>query len=215
MEGYKTLKGPGEDSFIIKKSRFIGHGSPADTEQEALAFLARVREAHRDASHNCYAYIIGRNEGIMRYSDDGEPGGTAGMPILECLRMRGIVNCCAVVTRYFGGVLLGAGGLTRAYAQGAKAAVDAAGILVMTDSVRFLLEVAYPLWDRVQHYLRSAPILQEGTDFGAAVTATLLTRKSDQGAVFDALTRLTDGRAELMPVEDICHGWALTGENGD
>jgi len=207
MDGYRTLKGPGSDAFVIKKSRFIGHGSPAATEEQALDFLEHIRTKHRDANHNCYAYIIGRNEGIMRYSDDGEPGGTAGMPILEGMRARGIIDCCAVVTRYFGGVLLGAGGLTRAYAQGAKVAVDAAGIITMEDSARLWVGVEYPLWGRVEHHLQGAPVLQEGAEFGATVTATLLVRRRDLDGVQAELTRICDGRAELMVVEELVYGW--------
>ena len=124
---YKTLRAENSAEFVINKSRFIGYGCPCETEEEALAFLARIRQKHKDATHNCYAYIIGLNSGIMRYSDDGEPGGTAGMPIIEVMKARGVVNCAVVVTRYFGGILLGAGGLVRAYAQGSKAALDAAG----------------------------------------------------------------------------------------
>ena len=125
---YKTLRAENSAEFVINKSRFIGYGCPCETEEEALAFLARIRQKHKDATHNCYAYIIGLNSGIMRYNDDGEPGGTAGMPIIEVMKARGVVNCAVVVTRYFGGILLGAGGLVRAYAQGSKAALDAAGI---------------------------------------------------------------------------------------
>ena len=123
---YKTLRAENSAEFVINKSRFIGYGCPCETEEEALAFLARIRQKHKDATHNCYAYIIGLNSGIMRYSDDGEPGGTAGMPIIEVMKARGVVNCAVVVTRYFGSILLGAGGLVRAYAQGSKAALDAA-----------------------------------------------------------------------------------------
>ena len=126
---YKTLREENSAEFIINKSRFIGYGCPCETEEEALAFLARIRQKHKDATHNCYAYIIGLNSGIMRYSDDGEPGGTAGMPIIEVMKARGVVNCAVVVTRYFGGILLGAGGLVRAYAQGSKTALDAAGVV--------------------------------------------------------------------------------------
>ena len=118
LKPYKTLLTRASDEFIINKSRFIGYGAPAASEEEALGFLADVRSAHKDASHHCYAYIIGANMGVMRYSDDGEPGGTAGMPIIEVMKARQITNACVVVVRYFGGVLLGAGGLTRAYSQG-------------------------------------------------------------------------------------------------
>ena len=94
---YKTLRAENSAEFIINKSRFIGYGCPCETEEEALAFLARIRQKHKDATHNCYAYIIGLNSGIMRYSDDGEPGGTAGMPIIEVMKARGVVNCAVVV----------------------------------------------------------------------------------------------------------------------
>ena len=124
MNPYRTLRQSASDEFIINKSRFIGYAAPCETEAEALAFLQSIRTKHKDATHNCYAYIIGQNAGIMRYSDDGEPGGTAGLPMMEVLKHQGVVNCCCVVTRYFGGVLLGAGGLVRAYTQGAVVALE-------------------------------------------------------------------------------------------
>ncbi len=201
MDGYRTLREAGSSEFLIKKSRFIGHGSPARSEGDALDFLARIRQEYKDASHNCYAYIIGRNAGIMRYSDDGEPGGTAGLPIIETMRARKVVDCCVVVTRYFGGVLLGAGGLARAYAQGAREALDAAHIVVMEDSVRFWCGVDYPLWGRVEHALLSLPVRREDAEFGATVTATLVTRARDLDTVFETITRVTDGKAELLETE--------------
>lgn len=213
MQGsYKTLKAFGEESFIIKKSRFIGYGKPAATEEEALAFLAEIRQKHRDASHNCWAYIIGRNAGIMRYSDDGEPGGTAGLPIIEVMKARGVVDCCVVVTRYFGGVLLGAGGLVRAYAQGAKTALDAARVITMEDSIRFWAGMDYPLWGRVEHYLQDAPIMNEGVDFAATVTATLVVRANDYDAVAAELTRITDGKVDLLELETFSYGWDVLDE---
>lgn len=204
---YKTLKAYGSDSFLIKKSKFIGHGCPAQTEQEALDFLRSIQEKYRDASHNCYAYVIGRNAGIMRYSDDGEPSGTAGMPIIEVIRARGVTNCCVVVTRYFGGVLLGAGGLTRAYAQGAGAALAAAQVVVMAHSVRFWVGMEYSLWGLIEYYLRDAPVVKESVDFGATVTATLVTRVRDVEAVYAQMTNLTEGRAELLELERFYHGF--------
>ena len=152
MKPYKTLVSRADAEFIINKSRFIGHGKPVETEEEALAFLAEMREAYKDATHNCYAYIVGANMGVMRYSDDGEPGGTAGMPIIEVLKARGVTNCCVVVTRYFGGVLLGAGGLVRAYSRGAAEAVNACGVGVMHPTLRALVDVPYPLLSRVEFF---------------------------------------------------------------
>jgi uncharacterized YigZ family protein len=145
LKPYKTFIKAADDSFIINKSRFIGHGCPCETEEEALKFLSDIRAKHKDANHNCYAYIIGSNMGVMRYSDDGEPGGTAGMPIIEVMKARGVTNCAVVVTRYFGGVLLGAGGLVRAYSQGAAAAINACGVGVMHPTARYLMEVSYPI----------------------------------------------------------------------
>ena len=204
---YKTLRQSASDEFIINKSRFIGYGSPAQTEEEALAFLKGIREKHKDATHNCYAYVIGRNAGIMRYSDDGEPGGTAGLPIMEVLKAQGVVNCCVVVTRYFGGILLGAGGLVRAYTQGCVAALKASGVVVMEPSQQYLCEVGYPLWDKVQYALKSLPVQLTGSEFTTAVTFTLLVREKDAQQVLDTLTRVTDGKVETLLEEESFAGW--------
>ena len=207
MKPYKTLLKAASEEFIVNKSRFIGHGAPCETEEEALAFLARIRQKHKDATHNCYAYIIGLNSGIMRYSDDGEPSGTAGMPIIEVMKARGVVNCAVVVTRYFGGVLLGAGGLVRAYAQGSKAALDAAGVVVMEKSTRHLVEVDYSTWQQLEYFLRSAPVIIEHTEFGASVVCTLMVRKRDEEALLAEITRVTDARAETLPDGELYYPW--------
>ena len=206
-DGYKTLAREASDSFIIKKSRFCGYASPARSQEEALDFLARVRAATKDANHHCYAYIIGRNAGIMRYSDDGEPGGTAGLPILETMKARGVVDCAAVVVRGFGGILLGTGGLARAYAQGAKCALDAARVVTMEDSVRFYAEVPYALWDKLDYALAPMPVVREDVEFSTAVLATLTVRKRDKEPVFERITSATEGRATLLELEEIVRGW--------
>ncbi len=207
MKPYRTLKRAATDEFIVNKSRFLGHAAPCGTEEAALAFLAGIREAYRDASHNCFAYVIGENAGVMRYSDDGEPGGTAGLPIMEVIKNRKIVNCCVVVTRYFGGILLGAGGLARAYTKGCALALDAAGVALMQPSVRLLLETGYPMWDRVNYALKSQPVIVESTSYGAAVGAALIVRADDLSRVSDALVSLTDGRIELLPDGEFMYGW--------
>ena len=143
----------------------------------------------------------------MRYSDDGEPGGTAGLPIIEVMKARGVVNCAVVVTRYFGGVLLGAGGLVRAYAQGSKTALDAAGVVVMERSVRHLVEVDYSTWQRLEYFLRSAPVIIEHTEFGASVVCTLMVRKRDEDTFLSEITRVTDGTAETLPDGELCYPW--------
>ena len=207
MNSYKTIKQPAREEYVINKSRFIGHACPCQTEEQALAFLKRIREEYRDATHNCYAYVIGENAGIMRYSDDGEPGGTAGLPIIEVMKARGVVNCAVVVTRYFGGVLLGAGGLVRAYAQGSKAALDAAGVVVMEKSARHLVEVDYSTWQRREYFLRSAPVIIEHTEFGASVVCTLMVRSRDEEALLAEITRVTDARAETLPDGELYYPW--------
>ena len=205
---FKTLRQAASDEFIVNKSRFIGYASPVSTEEEALAFLQSIRLKHKDASHHCYAYVIGQNAGIMRYSDDGEPGGTAGMPIMEVIKAQGLVNCCVVVTRYFGGVLLGAGGLVRAYTQGCVIALKAAQVIVMEPSQRYLCEVAYPLWDRVQHCFKALPVQLISSEFTTAVTFSLLVREKDAEMVLAELTRVTDGRIEALLEEESYEGWS-------
>ncbi|MGN0752855.1 MAG: YigZ family protein [Aristaeellaceae bacterium] len=204
---YKTLRQEAADEVIINKSRFIGYACPCETEEDALAFLQKIRTKHKDATHNCYAYIIGRNAGIMRYSDDGEPGGTAGLPMMEVLKAQGVVNCCVVVTRYFGGVLLGAGGLVRAYTQGTVIALKAAQVVVMEPSQRYLCEVAYPLWDRVTHALKTMPVQLVGSEFTTAVGFTLLVQEKDAESVIADLIRLTDARFEYLLEDESYQAW--------
>ncbi len=204
---YKTLMKRGCDEFIVNKSRFIGYGAPAETEEEALAFLAEIRKKHADATHNCYAYIIGRNMGVMRYSDDGEPGGTAGMPIIEVMKNRGVVNACVVVTRYFGGVLLGAGGLVRAYTQGAVTAIDASGVGVMHLTARYMMDVSYAMLSRVEYFLKSAPVIVEDKDFSDVITLTLLVKCADEDKLLADLTQLSEGRLEPMRFDETYMAW--------
>ena len=204
---YKTLRISSSDEFIVNKSRFIGYAAPCETEEEALAFLNSIRTKHKDATHNCYAYIIGRNAGIMRYSDDGEPGGTAGMPMMEVLKAQGVVNCCVVVTRYFGGVLLGAGGLVRAYTQGTVVALKAAQVVVMEPSQQYICEVSYPLWDKVQHAMRSLPLQVVSSEFTTAVSFTILVREKDAEEVLDTLTRVTDARFDYLLEDESFAAW--------
>ena len=147
---YRTIAAPAEDEFIEKKSRFIGYIAPVTTEQEAAAFIESVRARHREARHNCYAYRLRQNN-LARFSDDGEPSGTAGRPILEVLQREDLTDVCVVVTRYFGGILLGTGGLARAYTQGCKIAVAAAGVLCMYPAVECTLSADYGFYGKLQN----------------------------------------------------------------
>lgn len=207
LKPYKTLLRDAQDAFIINKSRFIGHGRPCETEEAALAFLSEMRAKYKDATHNCYAYIIGANMGVMRYSDDGEPGGTAGMPIIEVMKARGVTNCAVVVTRYFGGVLLGAGGLVRAYSQGAAAAINACGVGVMHPTARYLMEIPYPLLNRMDYFLKDEPVQVEDKTFTDVITYTLVVRCADEAAFLKRLDNLTDGSVAPLRYEEIYLAW--------
>ncbi|HIS85810.1 MAG TPA: YigZ family protein [Candidatus Faecivicinus avistercoris] len=212
MKPYKTLLRAASDEFVVNKSRFIGHGCPCETEEAALAFLAEIRARHKDATHNCYAYIVGANMGIMRYSDDGEPGGTAGMPIIEVMKARGVTNCAVVVTRYFGGILLGAGGLVRAYSQGAAATLNACGVGVMHPTARYLLEVPYPMLGRLEFFLKTEPVIVEEKQFADAVILTLVVRTSDEEAFAARLTNMSEGRLEPLRCEEFYRPWPEEGQ---
>ena len=205
MDEYLVPTGFGEDEFYEKKSRFIGRLWPVETEEEALEKIQAMKKQHYDATHNCWAYII--RDGAVRFSDDGEPGGTAGLPMMEVLKAQGVVNCCVVVTRYFGGILLGAGGLVRAYTQGAVIALKAAQVVIMEPSQRYLCEVAYPLWDRVTHALKTMPVQLVSSEFTTAVGFTLLVREKDAQAMIDDLVRLTDAKFEYLLEDESYEAW--------
>ena len=195
---YITVLKRGSDEFVVSRSRFIGYACPCSNENDALSFLQEIRDAHHDATHHCYAYIIGQNSGIMRYSDDGEPGGTAGLPIIEVMRTQHIVNCCVIVVRYFGGTLLGTGGLVRAYTQGCKTALQAAGIVRMEHTLHYLCDVPYSCWDPVLHSAESLPVHITMPEFAASVTFTLDVRSTDSDRILEELFRITSRKMEAI-----------------
>ena len=205
-QSYYVPVDAGEAEFTEKRSRFLGHVRRVETEAEARAFLDEMRKKYYDARHNCWCYVL-HEGGVVRYGDDGEPQGTAGMPILEVLRHENLTDCVCVVTRYFGGVLLGAGGLVRAYTQGAVVALKAAQVVEMLPSCQYLCEVAYSLWDKVQYALKSLPVQLLSSEFTTAVGFTLLIRQTDAQSVLDTLTRVTDGRIETLLEEESYRAW--------
>lgn len=187
MEEYLVPTRDAQDEFVEKRSRFIGYLFHTPTEEEAVARIKEMREKHWDATHNVYAYII--HKGPTRFSDDGEPGGTAGMPTLQVLQREGLEDVCCVVTRYFGGILLGAGGLVRAYAHGAKLAVDAAGKSIRRIWDVIYLPVPYSWYERMlQEIQRFGGVVRE-TQFGADVELEVLT---PHGQTDDFLARIFD-----------------------
>ena len=149
MTEYFIPTAPSETEFVEKRSRFIGHVQPVETEEDARAFIEQMKKRYHDARHNCWCYLL-REGGVVRYSDDGEPQGTAGQPMLGVFEKEGVTNLVCVVTRYFGGILLGAGGLVRAYTRSAKDALDAAGVSVVRRWVRVLVPCSYSLFERVR-----------------------------------------------------------------
>lgn len=187
MDEYLIPTRASEAEFIEKRSRFIGRVWPVETEAEALACIKSMREKHWDATHNVYAYII--KDGPTRFSDDGEPGGTAGMPTLQVLQRENLFNVCCVVTRYFGGILLGAGGLVRAYAKGAKLAVDAAGKSRKRVWDVLYLPVPYSWYERIKLETAAFGGVIRETQFGADVELEILT---PQGQTQDFLARVVD-----------------------
>lgn len=199
---YKTIDGNSEASFIEKKSEFIGYLKHVETESEAIAFVNEIRAKHRKATHNCYAYIL-RDNNISRHSDDGEPSGTAGAPIYEVLKKEGLTDVACVVTRYFGGILLGAGGLVRAYTQGAKLAVDSAAVLNMCRAVRVKLTLAYPLYGKIGKILAEYDARTESEDFAADVSITLVIREEQADLLIAALTDACSGNITAQKAEEI------------
>ena len=207
LNAYRTLTKHGCDEFVINKSRFIGSGMPCESEEEALNFINSCRQRYRDANHNCYAYIIGSNMGIMRYSDDGEPGGTAGLPIIEVMKAKKITNCCIVVTRYFGGILLGAGGLTRAYSQGAAVAVNACGVGVMYPTLRYAMDISYSMINRIDYLLKSEPVIVEDKTYTDVVTYTMVVRDCDNEKFLKQIIDASEGVIKPIKIDEIYMAW--------
>jgi uncharacterized YigZ family protein len=170
MSSYKTLHDFGTDEIIIEKSSFIGYAKPIKTEEEAVEFINEIKKKHKDATHNVWAYTVGPTMNIQRYSDDGEPQGTAGMPVLSSIRMSGLTDVLVVVTRYFGGILLGAGGLVRAYSTSASLALEAGGISVYETYAVFKIVCNYSDYGKINTELNTYDAIIDGTEFGADVT---------------------------------------------
>ena len=198
MDEYLVPTQFGEDEFYEKKSHFIGRVWPVETEEEALEKIQQMKKQHYDATHNCWAYII--RDGAVRFSDDGEPGGTAGMPMLQVLQREGLYNIACVVTRYFGGILLGAGGLVRAYTKGAKIAVDAAGKSMKRVWTVLYVPCPYPFYERVKLLVAECEGIIRQTDFGAEVELELLFPEALVQPFLDKLTDMTAGTLEAMEI---------------
>ena len=196
MEEYLVPSGYGEDEFVEKKSRFIGRVWPVETEEEALAKIAEMKKQHYDATHNCWAYVL--KSGAMRFSDDGEPGGTAGNPMMQVLQKENLFNVCCVVTRYFGGTLLGAGGLVRAYTKGAKIAIDAAGKSMKRVWSVLYIPCPYSFYERVKLEAEAFGGVTRDTQFGAEVELEILVAQPKAQEFLDKILDMTSGTVEGM-----------------
>lgn len=200
MQPYQTLHGPAEASITEKKSEFIAAVAPVRTEEEALAFLEAVRAKHRTARHNVYAYLL-REGGRIRYSDDGEPAKTAGLPVLEVLQHAGLTDVICVVTRYFGGILLGTGGLVRAYTAAATAALAGARRVSVTPCVRMTVALDYSLYDRALLLAAAAGAKTEDVQYSDRVTLRLLLADGLQQDLAEKLSELSRGQAVVTVSE--------------
>lgn len=196
MAQYKTILCEAEDAFIEKRSRFIGYAKPVQTEEEALAFIAEKKSKHWDASHNVYAYII--RGGVMRYSDDGEPQGTAGIPVLDVLQKSGVTDLVVVATRYFGGILLGGGGLVRAYSHTASIALQAAGIITMRECLMLELSCDYGQYGRVVSLVPECGGVTDDTVFEEKVTVRFHMDPDLLGAFSKKLADATNGQVTVI-----------------
>ena len=198
---YITVKGYGEARFEEKRSVFIGYCEHVTSEEEALAFVKKIKEKHKDATHNCYGYVM--KGGILcRYSDDGEPQGTAGKPILDMLVKSGVDDVCVVVTRYFGGTLLGTGGLVHAYSLGAKLAVEAAGIAQFENYVVLKVACSYSDYQRIGLELERYDAIIDSTDYSDSVAVQFAVKKQFEDEISRKISEITSGKSVAEKIED-------------
>jgi len=196
MTEYRIPTKSGESLYVEKRSEFIGLVKPVETEDEARAFIAEIKKKNYDARHNCWCYLL--HEGAERYSDDGEPQGTAGIPMLEVFRREGVTNLVCVVTRYFGGILLGTGGLLRAYTKAAKDALDDAGISVVRRWVETEIGCSYSLLERIKLETAAFGGIVSDIEYGAAVTVKAVIPEENAEAFRDRIFDMSGG--SISPV---------------
>lgn len=205
---YKTISQTGEFEQVINKSTFIACAFHIETEEEAQALIQKEKKKYPDARHCCWAYVLGEKKDIMRYADDGEPQGTAGQPILQVLVKKDITNTLVTVTRYFGGILLGAGGLTRAYSSSATGAVDATGVKTMLMSKKTCVSVDYTTFSRIEKSLRASDyILIENIEYLQEVNLYLTVKEEDFQKLYDYFIQVTNGKSEVIELEKLYLPW--------
>lgn len=206
---YKTIYDFGQDEVIINKSTFIAYAKPVNTEEEALAFIDMIKIKHKDATHNVHAYVLGKDSNIQRFNDDGEPSGTAGIPMLEVLKKEDLRNIVVVVTRYFGGIKLGGGGLIRAYTKAAKIGIDAGIIVDMVLHTKIKFKVDYTLYGKIENFLMTEGYSIEESIFDETVNIILFIEENLKEQFYKKILDLTNGTAsfeelgeEHIPTQD-------------
>lgn len=197
IERYRSVRMSGDKEIVIKKSRFIGHIKPVETEEEAVSFIEEIKKKHWNATHNCSAYMIGERDEVQKQSDDGEPSGTAGKPILEVIKNQRLKNVAIVVTRYFGGIMLGAGGLIRAYTDGAVAAIEAGEAITKVLHREVFVEIDYTWLGKVENELRGRETRMGETTFTDKVRLTCLPVDSEAERFIDFVIDLTQGQSVI------------------
>lgn len=197
MSGYKTLHKYGVDECIIEKSTFIGYAKPIKSEDEAVEFVNEIKKKHKDATHNVWAYTVGENMNIQRYSDDGEPQGTAGIPTLEVIKKEDLRDIVVVVTRYFGGIKLGAGGLVRAYTKGAKIGIEAGIIIEKVKYTDVKIKIEYNQLGKIQNEIMSLGFTVKDTIYGEYVEIIVYSKVEDVESLKSRIIDITSATADI------------------
>lgn len=197
LPSYFTVKKEGFDEIIIQKSRFIGYVKRVETEEEAQVFIQEIKKKHHDATHNCSAYVIGKNDQIQKANDDGEPSGTAGVPILEVIKKQNLKNTAVVVTRYFGGIKLGAGGLIRAYSRTAAQAIKTTGIVKRQRMQGFSVTVEYTLLGKLENALRNSEHILEHINYQDKVELIVYVKEGHEESFLKWITEHSNAQANI------------------
>ncbi|HBF7898839.1 YigZ family protein [Clostridioides difficile] len=211
MSNYRTLHEFGTNEITIEKSVFIGYAKPINSEEEALEFINEIKKKHKDATHNVWAYTVGKNMNIQRYSDDGEPQGTAGIPTLEVIKKEDLRDVAVVVTRYFGGTKLGAGGLVRAYTKGAKLGLEAGKIIYKVMYQEVKVKIDYTQLGKVQNELMNLGYFIKDTVYEDNVEIVVYSRLEDVEKLSEKMIDITSGTGKIILGEE----FYLSEQNGE
>ena len=197
MSSYKTLHKFGSDEYIVEKSTFIGYTKPIKTEEEAIEFVNEIKKKHKDATHNVWAYTVGENMNIQRYSDDGEPQGTAGIPTLEVIKKEDLRDVVVVVTRYFGGIKLGTGGLVRAYTKGAKIGIEAGIVIEKVKYTEVKIKIEYTQLGKIQNEIMNLGFTVKDTIYSEDVEIIVYSKVEEVQSLKDRMIDITSGTADV------------------